>query len=313
MNVVVAIVGPTAIGKTKLAFSLAKEWPIEVISMDSAQVYRNMNIGTAKPSLEERQELTHHLVDIIDPTEFFSVSQFISLTKELIPTIWARGKIPVLVGGTFLYLHGIYQGISSMPERSPLIRKKIEEEAEENGWPSLHQKLAIIDPDRAAIINKNDRQRIQRALEIYYVTGKKMSECFTNKHRPFSKTPFWICGLNVNERQSIHEMISIRFKNMIKMGLIEEVKQLATMYKLHEDTAPMKCVGYRQVMHYLMKNQSMEELIARGTAATRQLAKRQLTWIKKTPCNTVLWPYDDPDAGKKLNQELGRYMLLRNR
>lgn len=307
---VIAIVGPTAIGKTKLAFSLAKEWPIEIISMDSAQVYRNMNIGTAKPTAEERQDLTHHLVDIIDPTEFFSVSQFISSTEKLIPEIWSRGRIPVLVGGTFLYLHGIYHGINHLPERSPLIRKKIEKEAEENGWPSLHKKLSIIDPDRAKTINENDRQRIQRALEVYYITGKKMSECFTDGKKPFDKTPFWICGLNVSERSSIHEMISIRFKNMIQMGLIEEVKELVTLYKLHENMASMKCIGYRQVMQYLTKNQSMEELIRCGTAATRQLAKRQLTWIKKITCDTMLWPYDDPDAGKKLNQELSRHMML---
>ncbi|WP_092486492.1 tRNA (adenosine(37)-N6)-dimethylallyltransferase MiaA [Candidatus Ichthyocystis hellenicum] len=309
MKIVTAIVGPTAIGKTNLAFSMARNWPIEVISMDSAQVYIGMNIGTSKPNIIEQQQLVHHLIDIIPPTESFSAAKFISLAKNLITEIWSRGNIPVLVGGTFLYLHSIYYGINAIPNGNPMIRKKIEEEAQEKGWLALHKKLEKVDPQRAAQLNKNDRQRIQRALEIYYATGTKMSEYFQAIEKPLGNTPFWICGLNVNNRQDIQTIIENRFQGMIENGLIDEVKNLLKKYEIHENTPSMRCIGYKQVIQYLKNKQPIEELITSGVIATRQLAKRQLTWLKKTPCDTVLFPYEKQDVDTRFNQELSNFLL----
>jgi len=273
--------GPTASGKTDLAVSLYKKLPIELISVDSALVYQDMDIGTAKPGAEVLKQAPHALIDIIPPTEVYSAAHFRSDTLKLMADITARGKIPLLVGGTMLYFKALEEGLSQLPEADPEVRQKIEQEASERGWPAMHAKLALVDPESAARLQPNDVQRIERALEVYRITGKSM----TALHQASSgdALPYRLLKIALvpSDRKVLHARIALRFDQMLADGFVNEVKALVHKYPaLTSDSTSMRCVGYRQALEYLAGEYDEAELRDRGIFATRQLAKRQLTWLR---------------------------------
>ncbi|ACT47754.1 tRNA (adenosine(37)-N6)-dimethylallyltransferase MiaA [Methylotenera mobilis] len=275
------VMGPTASGKTDLAISLYKKLPIELISVDSALVYEDMNIGTAKPSAEELKQAPHALIDIIPPTEVYSAAHFRNDTLQLMADITARGKIPVLVGGTMLYFKALEEGLSQLPEADPAVRQQIEQEASALGWPAMHAKLALVDPESAARLQPNDVQRIERALEVYRITGKSM----TALHQASSgdTLPYRLLKIALvpSDRKVLHARIALRFEKMLAHGFVDEVKALVRKYPaLTSDSTSMRCVGYRQALEYLAGEYDATELRDRGIFATRQLAKRQLTWLR---------------------------------
>ena len=277
--------GPTATGKTDLVLRLAGEFPIEIISVDSGLIYKDMSIGTAKPSKEQLSKVPHHLIDIISPLESYSVAAFIHDAVRLIPEIIKRGKLPVLVGGTMMYYNGLLNGISKLPEASPDIRHKIEAEAELIGWDGLHTKLKEIDPAAAAKIASADKQRISRALEVYYITGKPLSTMQLESNINLAKDKniqFLPLAILPDNRQILHDRIAKRFQTMLDNGLIGEVEQLKRKYPNLDINYPsMKSAGYNQVWQYLDGSlKSIDELYELGVSATRQLAKRQITWLR---------------------------------
>ncbi len=271
--------GPTASGKSALAATLAGHFPVEIISVDSAQIYRGMDIGTAKPSVAELRSVPHHLIDIVDPTGSYSAAQFRSDAVRLISEIAARGRIPLLVGGTMLYFKALREGLSELPESDAALRARIDAEAAERGWPALHAELAKIDAPTAARLKPSDAQRIQRALEIYRVTGKPMSQLLG---RTKSALPFRLLELALvpSDRAELHRRIESRFDAMLELGLVEELRTLRKRYTLRPALPSMRCVGYREAWQYLEGEIGRKELRDRGIAATRQLAKRQLTWLR---------------------------------
>ncbi|HKO89044.1 MAG TPA: tRNA (adenosine(37)-N6)-dimethylallyltransferase MiaA [Burkholderiales bacterium] len=274
--------GPTASGKSALAMALAAEIPVEIISVDSAQVYRDMNIGTAKPSATEQAAVRHHLIDIIDPTQSYSAAQFAKDADALMQAIHARGRTPLLVGGTMLYFKALREGLSDLPPADPKLRAKIEEEAASRGWPALHAELAQVDPATAARVQPGDAQRIQRALEIYRSSGRTMSALMGARRTanlPFQLLEF---ALLPSDRSALHERIAERFDAMLANGLVEELRGLQTRYELDPALASMRCVGYRQSWLHLTGAYDRKTLRERGIFATRQLAKRQLTWLRST-------------------------------
>lgn len=275
------IMGPTASGKTDLAVSLYKQLPIELISVDSALVYQEMNIGTAKPSVEVLENAPHALIDIIQPTEVYSASNFRNDALKLMADITARGKVPLLVGGTMLYFKALEEGLSKLPEANPEVRQVIEQEALLVGWPAMHAKLALVDPESALRLQPNDVQRIERALEVYRITGQSM----TALHQASSgdALPYRLLKLALapSDRKVLHGRIAVRFEQMLVDGFIEEVQALIKKYPaLTTDSTSMRCVGYRQALEYLTGAYDMAELRDKGIFATRQLAKRQLTWLR---------------------------------
>ena len=271
--------GPTASGKSALAATLAGHFPVEIISVDSAQIYRGMDIGTAKPSVAERRSVPHHLIDIVDPTGSYSAAQFRSDAVRLIREITARGRIPLLVGGTMLYFKALREGLSELPESDAALRARIDAEAAERGWPALHAELAKIDAPTAARLKPSDAQRIQRALEIYRVTGKPMSQLLG---RTRSALPFRLLELALvpSDRGELHRRIESRFDAMLERGLVEELLALRERHTLRPGLPSMRCVGYRQAWQHLEGEFGRDELRDRGIFATRQLAKRQLTWLR---------------------------------
>ena len=274
------LMGPTASGKTAVALELSKHLPVEIISVDSAQVYRQMNIGTAKPDVSTRLRHPHHLIDIIDPTESYSAAQFRDDAVDLMQDVVARGRIPLLVGGTMLYFKALREGLSDLPSADETTRHVIELMAQEAGWPALHVELERIDPQAAERIDVNDVQRIQRALEVHYLTGKTMSELIAEN--PPQKLPYRIAevALLPSERSVLHERIAARFEEMLELGLLSEVRQLRTEFALSAEMPSMRCVGYRQVWQYQDGEFGLAALREKAIAATRQLAKRQLTWLR---------------------------------
>lgn len=275
------IMGPTASGKTGVAVHLAQKLPIELISVDSALVYQEMNIGTAKPDAATLAIAPHHLVDIVSPISAYSAAAFRTDALDLMADIHQRGKVPVLVGGTMLYFNALEHGLSGLPEANPTIRQAIEAEAAEFGWPYMHQKLAKIDPDTAERLAPNDMQRIERALEVYQITDQTMTALYQQQTK--SKLPYELLKIALvpNDRNVLHQRIAQRFDDMLAHGLIEEVKGLIKRYPdLTAESTAMRCVGYRQVLMYLNGEYDQEELRDRGIFATRQLAKRQLTWLR---------------------------------
>ena len=277
--------GPTATGKTDLALQLADEYPIEIISVDSGLIYRDMNIGTAKPSIDELSKVPHHLIDIVSPLETYSVANFINDAVRLIPEIISRGRLPVLVGGTMMYYNGLLNGISKLPEADVKIRQDIEDEAKLGGWEALHSKLKEIDATAAAKISPSDKQRISRALEVYYITGKPLSKMQAESNINLAKDKnikFLPLAILPNNRQILHDRIAKRFQTMLDNGFIEEVEQLIQKYPtLNMNHSSMRSVGYYQVWQYLDGDiKSIDELYELGVAATRQLAKRQITWLR---------------------------------
>jgi tRNA dimethylallyltransferase len=275
------LMGPTASGKSKLAVQLAQALNGEIISVDSALVYRGMDIGTAKPSLEERKGIPHHLIDILDPAESFSTGQFRNKALALIREIHQRGRMPVLVGGTMLYFNALNKGLAELPEANTIIRAKLDKELETLGKEALHQRLAIIDPESAARIHPNDPQRIQRALEVYEISGKPLTSYFTDAQKqPIPYQPIKLI-VAPKERTVLHDLIARRFRQMLDQGFIEEVESLIRRGDLSESLPSIRAVGYRQVWSYLHGEMDKATMIEKGIAATRQLAKRQFTWLRR--------------------------------
>ena len=274
------IMGPTASGKTALACALYDELSCELISVDSALVYKDMNIGTAKPTAEELERYPHHLIDIRDPSEPYSAADFREDVLRVMAEVTERGNIPVLVGGTMLYFKFLLEGAADLPEADEIVRKQIEDEAAEKGWPAIHEQLAKVDPESAARLNPNDPQRVQRALEVYRVTGKTLTEHWAQqqeKRIPYQVVQFAICP---KERKTLHERIEMRFDQMLKDGFVDEVRALYQRGDLHENLPAIRAVGYRQVWAFLDGQLDYDDMIFKGVVATRQLAKRQITWLR---------------------------------
>ena len=277
-----ALLGPTASGKSGLAMQLAGKFPIEIVSIDSAQVYRGMDIGTAKPSTAERRAVPHHLIDIIDPTERYSAGRFRDDAIRIAQEILSRSRTPLFVGGTMLYYHALSQGLDALPPADPAIRAQIERQATSSGWVALHAELAGVDAGSAARIKPGDTQRIQRALEVFRATGKTLSrlQAGTKTPLPFDLKAF---ALIPEDRSELHRRIAQRFDAMLKTGLVEELKALKLRFDLSAELPSMRCVGYRQAWQFLENAFDEKALREKGLAATRQLAKRQLTWLRSLP------------------------------
>lgn len=278
-KLIFCLMGPTASGKTALASELVTHYPFEIISVDSAMIYRDMNIGTAKPSSKELQLVPHHLINIKDPTESYSAAQFCSDALSLSKKIINKGKIPLLVGGTMMYFNALQKGLSTLPEANPAVRQQLEEEAALQGWEVLHQKLMQVDPKAAARIHAHDTQRIQRALEVYYLTGISLSDVLAQQ-KGGPDYHFVNLILFPQQRAWLHERIALRFDQMLAQGFIEEVNQLQQKWTVTKNLPSMRCVGYRQVLEYLHGDYDEAMMREKGIAATRQLAKRQLTWLR---------------------------------
>ncbi|APB99605.1 tRNA (adenosine(37)-N6)-dimethylallyltransferase MiaA [Polynucleobacter asymbioticus] len=300
---ILCIVGPTGAGKTHLAMSLAEHaqsigLTVELISMDSALVYRGLNIGSAKPSKEEQATVIHHLIDILEPTEVYSAARFAKDAKQLCEDIRSRGNIPVVVGGTMLYWRAWAHGLSSLPPANTDIRARLDEEGKSLGWPAMHIKLAQIDPETAARLKPNDSQRVQRALEVFEITGKPMSallaESPSEDGREGSVIPPWInlVSLEPSDRKRLHLNLEKRFDEMLVGGLLEEVKTLKANVALHADLPAIRSVGYRQVWEYLDGQTDWEEMRYKSLAATRQLGKRQLTWLRAMTGRNTFDPFN---------------------
>jgi tRNA dimethylallyltransferase len=274
------LMGPTCSGKTKVALELIQKLPCEIISVDSAQIYRHMDIGTAKPDPATLERAPHHLINIIDPTERYSAAQFREDALRLMAEISARHRIPLLTGGTMLYFKTLREGLSELPQADPAIRAVIDAMAERAGWPALHQELGRIDPATAARLEPTDSQRIQRALEVFYVTGQPMSRIL--RQSEITALPYRAVAIALvpGDRAALHKRIAARFNRMLDSGLIEEVKWLRSHYALQRSLPSMRCVGYRQVWQHLDGELDYQGLREKGIAATRQLAKRQLTWLR---------------------------------
>ena len=273
--------GPTASGKTGVAVDLIEKLPVEIISVDSALVYRDMNIGTAKPDAETLAKAPHHLIDIIDPTSAYSAANFRSDALRLMADITARGKIPLLVGGTMLYFKALQGGLSGLPEANQEVRTRLDARAALIGWPAMHEKLALIDADTAARLKPNDMQRIQRALEVFEITGESMTALYAKQTSEALPYKLLKIALVPSDRKVLHERIALRFDQMLQAGFVDEVKALQAKYpELTADSTSMRCVGYRQALEHLNGDYDAAELRDRGIFATRQLAKRQLTWLR---------------------------------
>ena len=295
----IALAGPTAAGKTAAAMAIAQGFDCEIISVDSALVYRGMDIGTAKPSAQELSSVPHHLINIRDPLQAYSAAEFVGDTKVLMQEITARGKLPLLVGGTMLYFKALYDGMDDMPAANAEVRAGIESEAALHGWPAMHAQLASVDPITAARLAPADSQRIQRALEVFRISGQPLShfhartqasksatEFIASTARPVSASSLF--SLEPSDRGWLHARIAQRFDAMLTQGFLEEVKALRARGDLHPDLPSMRCVGYRQAWEALDGTLPMAELRDRGIFATRQLAKRQITWLRSMPQRQVI-------------------------
>jgi tRNA dimethylallyltransferase len=278
----VLLLGPTASGKSAVALELARRFPVEIVSVDSAQVYRGMDVGTAKPSAEERRRVPHHLVDIVEPTEAYSAGRFRDDALRLVAEVHARGRVPLLAGGTMLYFQALTRGLADLPRADPAVRAQIDARAAAEGWPALHAELARIDPASAARLEPTDPQRIQRALEVHRLTGRTLSELQSQEAKPLPFEAVKI-ALEPGARAVLHERIARRFRDMLANGLIEELEGLRARYRLDASLPSMRTVGYRQAWETLEGGKPAATLEARGIAATRQLAKRQLTWLRSMP------------------------------
>ena len=297
-NLVFCLMGPTASGKTNLACELLHHFPFEIISVDSAMIYKGMNIGTAKPSTLELERAPHHLIDIREPIESYSAAEFCTDALSLCRAIIEKGKIPLLVGGTMMYFNALQKGLSTLPEANEDLRRQFEEEASQEGWAAMHHKLAQIDPQTALRIHANDTQRIQRALEVYYLTGIPLSTLInTQKNIPDYR--FMNCALFPEQRSWLHERIAQRFDLMLEEGLVAEVEQIKSQWGVHKNLPSMRCVGYRQVLEYLQGKYDVTTMREKGIASTRQLAKRQLTWLRHWE-NALLFDSQQPTINKDI-------------
>lgn len=299
------IAGPTASGKSAIARTIAQQWPCEIINVDSATIYRGMDIGTAKPSLEERATIHHHLLDILDPLESYSAAAFRRDALKCVDEIRARGRLPVLVGGTMLYFKALREGLNDLPGADPIVRKELEAHAARIGWPGMHAQLAAIDPNTASRLSPNDSQRIQRALEIWHVSGKPMSELLSAPTQTDQVVTTVTLSLEPTERSHLHQRIALRFDQMLKEGLVEEVEALRARGDLHTDLPSIRCVGYRQLWSMLSGEVTPALAREQAIAATRQLAKRQLTWLRSLP-DRVTVNTDSEDASEQTLTLVGR-------
>ncbi len=276
---VICLMGPTASGKTALAMELYDTLPCEIISVDSALVFKGMDIGTAKPTSEELAKYPHRLIDLIDPLESYSAAEFCKDALQAIEEIRQSGRIPLLVGGTMMYFKSLIDGISPLPEANADIRAQIEKEAEEKGWDALHAELATIDPESANRIHPNDPQRLTRALEVFRITGNTLTQLTAIKGQRLTGDVLQF-AITPKDRKTLHERIELRFNQMVEQGFKEEVVQLKARGDLHENLPSIRCVGYRQMWQHLNGDYDFDEMIFKGVCATRQLAKRQLTWLR---------------------------------
>ncbi|MBS0347348.1 MAG: tRNA (adenosine(37)-N6)-dimethylallyltransferase MiaA [Proteobacteria bacterium] len=274
----ILLMGPTASGKTACALSLAQRLPVEIVSVDSALVYRDMDIGTAKPSREEQAVCPHHLIDIVSPEEAYSAARFCEDARRLMGEITARGRIPLLVGGTMLYYKALREGLSDLPEADAGLRREIEDAAARDGWPALHAELARLDPDAAARLEPNDAQRIQRALEIVRLTGQPLAASYARREEQTDSHRYIPLALTPSDRAVLHARIARRFDTMLLAGFVDEVVALRKHYRLDPGLPSMRCVGYRQALEYLDGYIDLPTMRDKGIFATRQLAKRQITW-----------------------------------
>jgi len=297
---VIALAGPTASGKTAAALALAQEIGAEIISVDSALVYREMNIGTAKPTPAEMSAVPHHLIDIRDPAQAYSAAEFAADARKLVTEIHHRGRHVLLVGGTMLYFKALLEGLSSMPPADAQVRAQIDAEALQAGWPALHAQLARLDAATARRLSPNDSQRIQRALEVYRITGRPLSS-YHGERKETGLQPDLFLSLEPERREWLHERIAQRFDFMLAQGLLDEVRQLRARGDLSLALPSMRCVGYRQAWEVLDGAAPATELRDRGIFATRQLAKRQLTWLRANPTRQVI-ACDHPGAIDRVRQ-----------
>lgn len=291
------LLGPTACGKSALAMALAEKVPLEIVSVDSAQVYRGMDIGTAKPSADERARVPHHLIDIRDPAQPYSAADFVRDATRAIAEIKSRGRLPLVVGGTMLYARALRAGLSRLPSADARVRARIEQRAREIGWPSLHAELARVDPATAARLPPNDRQRIQRALEIFELTGTPMSLLLKTGDAP--PLALATIALLPTDRAGLHRRIEARFDAMLAAGFLDEVRALMRRAELSPDLPSLRSVGYRQAWLHLAQRTPFAEFRAAAIAATRQLAKRQITWLRSMTDARVIDPFD-PQAARAL-------------
>ena len=303
------LLGPTASGKTDIAVRLVEDLPCEIISVDSAMVYRGMDIGTAKPGAEILKKAPHRLIDICDPAEAYSAAQFSEDALHQMNEISAYGKIPLLVGGTFLYFRALAEGLSPLPAADAEIRRKLEAEAKILGWAEMHRRLAAVDSNTATRIHPNDPQRIQRALEVYEITGESMSSILRQDNP--GELPYNVSKIILapSDRAVLHERIALRFNHMLELGLVEEVGQLYQRSDLHRDLPSIRAVGYRQVWAYLEGELQYAEMIQRGVVATRQLAKRQFTWLRSDKEGTWFDALENNIYSKILKKLLNDPML----
>ena len=288
------LAGPTACGKTAAALALAESIDLEIISVDSALIYRGMDIGTAKPSADELARVPHHLIDIIDPSESYSAARFVTDTHRLIKEIRGRGRTPLLVGGTMLYIKALLEGLDDMPPADPVIRAQLDEAFAREGTPAMHARLAEVDPPTAARLAPGDTQRIQRALEVWHSTGRPLSSFHNRVSGAAPRLPARLVSLEPDDRAWLHHRIALRFQQMMEQGFLDEVVRLRARPDLHVGLPSIRCVGYRQVWEALDAGQDLSQpaalaaVLDKGIAATRQLAKRQITWLRGMPTRTVI-------------------------
>ena len=301
MSAIPLILGPTASGKSAIAMAIARTMPVEIVSVDSALVYRQMDIGTAKPTRGERDEVPHHLVDIIDPAQAYSAARFAQDAQRIVGEIRARGRLPLLVGGTMLYAKALIEGLHALPAANAQIRAQLDAQAAREGWPALHARLARVDPATAARLAPADSQRIQRALELFELTGVPMSRMLEAGAAERSTERFLCIALEPSERAQLHARIEARLLAMLDAGLVDEVRGLRLRGDLHPGLPSMRCVGYRQVWEHLDGRYDHRTMVERAVAATRQLAKRQLTWLRSMPQRVIVDPLA-PEATRRVVQ-----------
>lgn len=293
--------GPTASGKTEVALGLASEFPVDLISVDSAQVYRGMDIGTAKPDPETLARVPHRLIDVCDPEDAYSAGEFVRDAQLAMTEIIAAGRVPLLVGGTMMYFRSLTQGIADLPDADPAIRKELDVEAARIGWPALHARLGQFDVEAAARISPNDSQRIQRAIEIYRVSGRSLTDWHRQQERNLPPVRFLKLALLTPDRRDLHKRIARRLDAMMGAGFLDEVRRLRDRPSLNADASSMRAVGYRQMWAHLAGQTGFDAAMEKTLAATRQLAKRQHTWLRsESELNTF-----DPLAGSALEDIRG--------
>jgi len=297
----IALLGPTASGKSRLALQMAQHFSIEIVSVDSAQVYRGLDLGTAKPSALERAQVPHHLIDLLDPTRAYSAALFIVDAEAAIAAVRRRGALPLLVGGTMLYAKALREGLASLPAADPAVRQRLERDAAQLGWAAMHARLARVDPPTAARLQPGDSQRIQRALEVYELTATPMSRLLSKPATATARPHVHTIALLPSDRARLHQAIEQRFDTMLAAGFLDEVRALRARGDLHAQLPAMRSVGYRQAWAHLEQGTDFKTFRAASIAASRQLAKRQITWLRATPQVHLIDPFQ-ADAAARLRR-----------